>query len=72
MCVLRIWRDPVQAHYVNAIGYRTYSNGNEYIRIIDGWQNSAEEGNGLVRRYIYSHGFESAYAMYYVAEGEQR
>ncbi|MCI8609250.1 MAG: hypothetical protein HFE73_06365 [Firmicutes bacterium] len=42
-------------HYVNVIGYRDYSSGTDYVRIINGWQHSVDKyvaGNNFTMNYI--------------------
>ena len=41
MLYLLIWNG-LEAHYVNGVGYREYSSGSKYVRIIDNWHRNID------------------------------
>ncbi|MBE5851994.1 MAG: hypothetical protein E7299_03435 [Lachnospiraceae bacterium] len=60
MClVLLVSSSYDEAHYVNVIGYREYSGGVQYLRIVDNWNNNTN-------KYINSINIYSGYMMHIV------
>ena len=47
MCMILTSASIINMHYINAIGYRDYTTGSSYIRVINEWDNS-------INKYLYS------------------
>lgn len=62
MLYLFLWPSLLNAHYVNGIGYREYSTGEKYTRIVDNWNNSTN------RWFYWDSGVQNYMGYVYVTE----
>lgn len=57
ICMILLFADLVNWHYVIGVGYREYTDGSKFIRVVDNWHNSSN-------KYIYSRNLVGSYYMH--------
>ncbi len=55
--MILLFADLVNWHYVIGVGYREYTDGSKFIRVVDNWHNSSN-------KYIYSRNLVGSYYMH--------